>query len=116
MMEICECCRKHVDDCICAECEVCGSTGDPKCYAKGKHRQCKKRTKLPPLKFTREQVQGQIEFRQAIIDEIMNDDTNFLWELSITDKESDYYIDDEMFEATVNHLLARYDKWLKTTV
>ena len=28
----CEVCGYHVDDCICSECLVCGSFGDPKCY------------------------------------------------------------------------------------
>jgi len=28
----CEVCGKYVDDCICPECTVCGTQGDPKCY------------------------------------------------------------------------------------
>ena len=28
----CEVCGNHIDACICPECGVCGSVGDPKCY------------------------------------------------------------------------------------
>jgi hypothetical protein len=28
----CEICGNSVDDCICPECEQCGSVGDPHCY------------------------------------------------------------------------------------
>ena len=28
----CEVCGKLVDDCICPECKVCGTQGDPACY------------------------------------------------------------------------------------
>lgn len=28
----CEVCGKDVDDCICPECPVCGTQGDPGCY------------------------------------------------------------------------------------
>lgn len=30
----CEVCGQHVDDCICPECEVCATYGDPDCYIK----------------------------------------------------------------------------------
>lgn len=28
----CEVCGKDIDDCVCPECDVCGTQGDPKCY------------------------------------------------------------------------------------
>ncbi len=28
----CQTCGKNLDDCICPECAVCGSVGDPDCY------------------------------------------------------------------------------------
>lgn len=28
----CDCCGRSVDDCICPECPVCRSNGDPHCY------------------------------------------------------------------------------------
>jgi uncharacterized paraquat-inducible protein A len=29
---ICEICHKHVDNCECPECPVCGDHGNPNCY------------------------------------------------------------------------------------
>lgn len=28
----CEVCGAHVDNCICPECPICQTNGDPKCY------------------------------------------------------------------------------------
>jgi len=30
--DFCDVCGNSIDNCICPECPVCGSSGDPKCY------------------------------------------------------------------------------------
>ena len=44
---------KHLDDCICPECEECGSIGDPLCYREH------------GLRLSEEQVASAEEYKQA---------------------------------------------------
>jgi hypothetical protein len=31
--DICECCNRHIGDCICDQCQTCGEYGCPRCYS-----------------------------------------------------------------------------------
>lgn len=85
---ICECCGRDDGSCICPECNICGSVGDPWCYqvvdvegidfdirtgvtpnpAKGyKRRRCAKTimAEVPAMTYNREQLIGQNELKIA---------------------------------------------------
>jgi hypothetical protein len=68
----CECCGNDPADCVCPECPVCGSQGDPKCY--------KDTSEFGPhhLQYSREQRMGQARMRIAILKEQIQDEELFL--------------------------------------
>lgn len=61
----CECCGKMVDDCICEECSICNSYGDPDCY------------KNHGMKFTPEQLAGQAELEEYYREERKREDAMY---------------------------------------
>jgi hypothetical protein len=70
--DICDCCGKGVEDCICPECPTCSEYGNPKCY------------KEHGLKFNREQLIGQTLRRIADLQEQVHDAQMYLCELENT--------------------------------
>lgn len=80
----CQCCGKPVDDCICPECEICHSHGDPDCYRPhttyNKVRKCTFNSNvhtqrvLPPLTYNKHQLLGQVTSKiYALIDTLQED-------------------------------------------
>lgn len=86
--EPCECCGRHIDECVCPKCPRCGETGNPDCY-EGKctpHEPCPKcfegectnapgmNCPPPRLRYSRDQRAGQVrthieELKGKILDE-----------------------------------------------
>lgn len=71
----CEVCCKSTDLCICPECLVCGSQGDPKCYKKHN------------LKLDKDQAISRQQARMAVMRERLFDEECYLVQLQ---QDNDY--------------------------
>src|SRR5262245_9328158 len=61
----CAVCCKHVDNCVCPECPVCGEPGEPTCYTRGHDGK--------KMQLNKEQILGREECRIQLLREQVND-------------------------------------------
>ena len=66
IFDVCNCCGYGVDDCVCPECPVCNSCGDPECHEKH------------GLPYTKEQRIGQARRRITDLEAMLIDEKYYL--------------------------------------
>jgi hypothetical protein len=70
----CDVCGKSVDDCICPECPVCHSHGDPACYEK--HGLVRTQAQIDSRTALDEQIERDAEAENAMWDQIRQESLN----------------------------------------
>lgn len=90
--EICECCGRHIDECVCEECPRCHATGNPDCYEGTctEHAPCPRcfegecthdggmNCPPPRLRYTKEQRKGQARVRIKDLESRIADEALYL--------------------------------------